>query len=1555
MSVWNRLGDLAKGASSFGQDLAGAAVAGPRFIWDVATSPFNNAEEFNGVANTLLSAGKKATSSVLKPAMDVLQAPVVKPVLEKVNQINQEYLREPVATFNLAMGDVKAGKGSFFDPNEWKKAYEGAQSISVGQAAAYNMALSANKDFNIYDPEQRDKTFKRSLWGKIASGSLDTVAQLGLDVTLAAGKAIKVAKASELVNGVIKNADDAAKAAEEITKTQYGVKNRFTKIVDDFTKNDSAYALNHPMVKSSTSPGLLAHMLGESTDRNQTAEILRASLGDPQAMTDLGAKRADIADALQKVAAHNFDSEDFNKLLTTPDINGMVALPTADPAIIADADAVTAALAKNDKYLSDLMQLGKGGGSLTRTTGVLKQGTEDFIAQARAAKYYDKNIGKANIELYQPTPFHRMYQKVSWAAGERPAGLVDFNDTDSYKEIVATIDRVGANRFGKKPILNLTPEENKALLDSYISSATPEERFQSTLALEENIFGRIAQKHDIDPEKARTIYNGYKLARTSALQSIKDKGYMVDLNKEIIKVPQLESQSANHLPIMDFDLLDRLLKRNAETLNLIDIGKNQAGKVVDTGLHYMDVLQDAFKAGALLRLGYTLRNGLDSQLRIASSVGAMASLGHLGEGMKDVIYNSVQAPKRLIDNYRHVPGMDLNIRQVEKSRIGVIKEIEQLDKHIANLQKEAKKFPDDPNIPAEINVNKMLRTEKVGIQQHYNEVVANRTKDRTKKSIGTGTFEVTTSDGRKYLVDDAYGGKLGEMFRQNTSSASSFERMVDSNTDLYSKNLRSDGIQAVKPTDPAYYEQWAQTLNNQFGNSAVANKLASGQSIQDVTKWLKTTPQGRDLRTRLGAQADDSAEYVSKISGFLDQYLPESSGLRSELGNITASQLRKTFTDIESLPIIHGHVLKTTIDNLDHINAKGIINGLFKVLGTMPEDAWARHPLYIKLYRDEMKRRLDVMDTLKQTHVTQAEQADMMSQAHKLATRQMKQILFSIERKSNLAAALKYVSPFFSAQENAYKAWTRMAMDNPAIINKGYQAWQAPNRAGLVTDQDGNPVPVGKTSGNDTIWIQMPKGIKNLPIFGPGLAALNDVGVPKRSLDVMFQGGMDTLYNQGSSVAFGDVFPLGPYVGIPASELVKHYEGKVPGIADAFKWALPFGTSKSAGSLDQFVPAWYKRAQVISEGQGNSAYAQAFQKIWTTAQHDAKASGLPAVTPEKIAKMTSDFYKMRTAANLILPFAPKFESPYRYYIDQYRNYQKQFGLNADDKFLKDYPDFFEFSASLSKNPTGIQSTEAAVTNARKYPELVGKLYSQMPALVSFVVNDPKDSQFSSAAYNWLSTNHVAADSPDTFKQAQSPIDARKKVEANKGWIQFGKIQDAIDGELASRGLTSVSQKGAEDLKTLKEYFVEKLGTVKDANGQPVIDKKTGQIERTPWYADYTDTNGDKTNAVISGLGTILNDKKFLDVHGEDPIWKSASIYLQARQAIAGELAIRKSAGGAGSIDAVANQDLNVVFKTIVNKLTKQDDGFKQMYTRLLQNDLVYDKYLTPKPVLKVGK
>jgi hypothetical protein len=1560
--IWNRIGDVAsttvKNAFKFGQEVVGAGAGVARFAWDVGTAPWNNQDQYNGFIQPFKTAASKQGGDIVKPFASaggaIMKVPGVAPALERINYVNREYIREPLTTVALVQGDLVSGREpltGFFDPKVWRKAATGAEEISFGQATVAGYRAFYDTKFNIYDPKQREQAFKNSAWGKGLSGTFDVAAQLFGDVTLAAGKGIKVLKASDVGVGKLSTADDVAKAAEDITKAQYGEANRFTKVLDDFTANDSAYAISHPMVKSSSNPGLLAHLLGDSIDIDETALILRSALADPVAMDELRLSRRYITDALE-TARGDLSSVDEWKLFSAPDGSGMIPFLNDNPAVVDDALANYASLAENDKYFAKLMEIGEGGGTLTRTTGKGLQGIEDLVAQGRATRFYDRVSGNPRVEIFQPTPFHRLYQKVSWGLKERPAGLIDFNDADSYREIIATVNVVGPNvspRLAPRSLQGLelfTEQESKGLLDNYIAARTPEERMVAAMNLENATFRRLTEKYGIDEELATKIYNNYKGARTSALKSIQDKGFMVDVDGSIIKVPQLESQTADFLPMMDFKLMDNLLKRNSSEL------RGLAGNANDIVLNAADILQDAFKAGALLRLGYTIRNGIDSQLRIAASVGSIATLRHLGPGIKNLINNTIPVPARLVDTYRAVDS-GRNIKQVQQDSVKVINELKELRSKIGSTEARLSLDPEDLDAVGELNTLRLLEEEKLAIYNHYTDVLNRKAVADPKARIGTGSYRVTTSDGQVYDLDDAFGGPLGEMFRKIASSGNSFERLVDSNAQAFVKRLSSKGIGVVRPTDPAYFEQWAQTLRQQFGNSAVVTKIAAGESLDDVAKWLRNSPEGRDLRKRLAIRSDDSQEYVERINGFLDQYLPIESGLRGKVKEVTAADLRSAFNDPEDLPLIHGHVLEETILNRSAVRADKLINSAFKLIGTLPEDAWARNPLYIELYRREARRRLDIMTGQKVERLTADEQAELMAQSHKIALREMKGILFNIERRSNLATAFKYISPFFSAQENSYKTWLKLAAANPAIVNRGYLVWNSPNQAGLVTDQEGNPVPAGQTTGNDIIWVGLPKGVTKLPFVGKGLEPFvkpdakpgdktvytGGMGIPKGSLDILFQGGLDMLYMKGNPNVFSDIFPVGPYVGVPVSEIVK----RQPSLEESFKWALPFGPSKDA--LAGFTPAWFQRLRTNVAGQEDPAFARSYQLIWNTEQQRAKRNGRDPVPASKILKMTKDYWSMRTIANLVMPFAPRFDTPYKYYMDKSREYRRLYGLDADSKFLDDYPEFFSFSASLSSNPTNVQSSVQAVENIKKYEGLVSDLVKVEPRLVGLITNNFAGYEFSQAAYDFLYRKRVSPDSPEKFLQSQSPAEAQKRNEAEKGWIQYNRIMDAIDNDLQDRGLTSTQQKGAEDLATLKAAVITKLSQKTDADGNPIINPKTGQIEQTAWSDDYLDSDGSKTNRVILGLGKILTDKKFIEANKDNPTWKSVSAYLDFRKALAQELSGRK----VKSINAKANTDLRFIYDGIVNKL-KQDDklGFAYVYDRFLSQDLVYDKYLTPK-------
>jgi hypothetical protein len=1562
MSVWNRIGDIAttvgKTAASpvvnlakWGGEVAESVGSTARVAWDFGTAPWNDADEYNGFIQSFKTAAEPESKDIIKPLASaggaIMKVPGVQPALERINNINQEYIRQPAATFSLAIGEIQrrsvTGEGpliaelGYFDPNLWRDAYKGAQEISFGQATVGNLRSVYDPKFNIYDPAQRDAAFKKSGWGKAASGGTDLALNFFGDVLVVGGKVAKIAKASKIGVGKLTNANTVAKAAEDITKAQYGVKNRFTKVLDDFAKNDSTYAISHPMVKSSSNPALLAHLLGDSVDVDETAMILRSALGDTAAMDELRLQRAYITDALE-AARGDLDTVTEFKLFAAPDESGMLPFLNENPAVIKAAQDNYTSLIASDKYFAKFMQLGEGGGVLTRTTGKALQGAEDFVAKARAIKFYDQAVGASKVDVYQPTPFHRLYQRVSWLGGERPAGLVDFNDADSYREIVATLQRVGPSDAivgtpaKVKRLGLLTQEQSNSLLNDYIAAATPEARFIATQNLEETVLRSLAVKHGIDEEAISTFYNQYKGARTSAQKAIQDRGFMVDTDGSIITVQQLESQSANFLPLMDFDLADRILKRNAGTLNAF------LGRKKDGIFNAADIVQDMFKAGALLRLGYTQRNAIDSQLRIAASVGAMASLRHLGPGVKNIVNNTVNRNiSRLVDEYSPL-GKKLNLAEIQVASNNLIRELEELKSKIGAAETKLSLDPDDVDLMGEVNTLKLLQEEKLAVYDNYAQSLSQSKKALPKDRIGTGSFKVTTSDGQEYILDDGFGGPLSDMFRRIASSGNSFERMVDSNTDMYVTKLASKGIQAIRPTDPGYFDQWAQTLRQQFGNSAVVRKLARGETIDDVASWLKSSPEGRDLRSRLTIPSSDSVEYVTRISNFFDTYLPVSSNLRNKLSDITAGDLRTTFKDPTDLPIIHGHLLEETFFNKTGNIGTRFVNAAFKLLATLPEDALARNPMYVYLYRQEARRRIDIVAGLKGDRISLEDQQKILSMSHKIALREMKSVLFNIERKTNFATLMKYINPFFSAQENAYKTWMKLAVANPAVINRGYQIWQSPNRMGLVTDQDGNQVPVGQTSGSDIMWLSLPEGLTQAL---PGLSSLTEFGIPKASLDIIFQGGMDALYNQGNPNMFSDIFPTGPYVAVPVAEITKNR----PDIRETLKFLFPYGYPKSVAG--GFLPTWTKRLSTLIAGQDDPQFARSYSLIYNTEQQKAKSQGLPPVKPEKILKMTKDYWNLRTAATLIMPFSPRFETPYKFYLDKSREYDRVYGVNSAAKFLEDYPEYFAFSASLSKNPTGVQSSIAATKNIKKYSELIGEVVKIDPKLVGLVVNDPSGYEFSQSAYDYLYKKRVSADAPDRFLSSQSPAESQRKTDAEKGWIQYNKFMDILDTELAARGLTSIQQTGAQDLAIIKDAFINKLAVQTDAEGKPVFDKKTGEYARTAWYDDYLDDDGSKTNRVIAGLGKILSNPEFVENNKNSTTWKSVTRYLEFRKSIAQELLSRE----AKSLNAKSNADLRIVFDAIINKL-KQDDklGFTYIYDRFLSQDLTVDKQLTPKAV-----
>jgi hypothetical protein len=1530
LSFSDRIGEFAK-------DLGGAALAAPKFVWDVSTAPWNDAEEFNGFKNTFVSAGANAFSSVIKPLADIAEVPGIKQGLEKWDAFNREYIREPLTTTALM-----AAEGlNPLDGSDWKKAYDQAQTTSFGQATVGAIGAitpgeqSVEKEVDWTNPKSVDDYFNhgpQKLW----SGIGDVGIQFFGDVAIGVGKAGKAARASDYVTNSLLRSNSAAKRAEAIqgvTDAINGIENKYSPMLQDFVDNDFLYAYNHPMLKNSPSRDVLASALGQATSKVDAGLVVKAGLGDSKALDtirEIG--RSDLANPIAK-AQGELDATDKFLLKGELGEDGIPKHIFEDTDVFKEADTeIESLIANNENFLNfwKTQNVDEIGFSINRTVGATPfQAVDRFVAQGRAAKFYDRVATDVpDVKIFQPTPFHRMYQVFSWAAGERPSGWVNLNEAESSREVTAIIEQ--AIKHG-----GVAKESGRKMLQSYVAAATPEARAAVIEDLELFTVMRLAEKHSIDVDQAEQIYRTYRGKRATAMSTIKEKGYILDADNTAKKVELLESETVDSLPVMDFALADNIFKLHNLKSKDNWLGKQALGFVLEGGertVSILDTMQSLFKVGALLRLGYTIRNSAEAQLRISASVGSIAAMRHFGKGVDNLIYNSKNTVTRSIDRLNPYTK-SYGFYKGQYDNLGT--EITDLQKQIDSLQNKIDRVRDGID-PEDFNI--VDNPDDIASMQKFQDLLDGKKslRDKTdiamasfetkKRHMGTGTFKYKDVDGNVYELPDAFNtSTFGDIHWRNSSSENSYISLADSDARLLSRDMVHTGWGEITPDAPNYWDEWAKAINRKFGNSEVARRIAAGENPYTVVSWLHSR-EGAQLRQRLGLDTSDVREYVESVNKLFNQYAPDQElrdmMLRRE--TISPDLLRSKFNDPTQLPTINGSVIEENLDRIGVKKFQEIAQGMFKFLGSMPEDAWARHPVYIDLYRKSLKRRIDDFNYLNEGKMTLPQGADAilskdiqsaMKGAHAEALAGTKQILFTIDRKTNLSSLFKFVSPFFSAYENSIKTWAKLAYDKPQLINRANLIFTAPNRAGIATDANGNPVPVEEATMNDYIWIEVPEGMKKLPFIGKGLEVLTNVGIQKRSLDVVFQGDVK--------------IPVGPYVSIPVSEIVKSQ----PSYEQSLKWAIPFGAERSA--VMAMLPSWVKKQLTKTAGQSDPQYANTYTLIWQTEQHKRKEQGLAAATPDEIKAMADAYWNMRTVANLILPFAPQFNSPYKMYIDKWRQYRETYGKDAPAKFWEEYgDDMFKFTMSLSKNNTGSAATAQDVENAKRYGDLVSQISEIDPKMIGLVTSTGNGAyQFSDAAYKWQMQTPLSSATEVTFRGRNDPAQAVKENNAQLGWIKYREMMNYVDTELQARGITSINDKRAADLAQMKKTTVSFLAN-----------------QNEDWYIDYKDIDGSKYLKVRDTFDKILNNKKFMADHGNDPTWKSVRLYLNIQSDIESMLAERKAAGLPATITAKANADLAQILETAVNKLKQEDIGFGDLYDRYLSYDPVFDPNIS-----KVGQ
>lgn len=771
---------------------------------------------------------------------------------------------------------------------------------------------------------------------------------------------------------------------------------------------------------------------------------------------------------------------------------------------------------------------------------------------------------------------------------------------------------------------------------------------------------------------------------------------------------------------------------------------------------------------------------------------------------------------------------------------------------------------------------------------------------------------------RNYELEAAFGapGDARNVYAELVEAQAAFRKVAGQTEDQLLREARkaSGEWRTIAPTDPDYAKAWEHSVNLQVAQDPVGLRLLRGEPVDDIVRWLRSDAEGMAYAARNPVRRRDLQRWVETQAEEIHDLIP-TPRLRELAAQRKASidDLVREFPDATHRPNVSGEILS-------QVQGKGataglinrVVEGGFRFLGAHPTNVLSRNRFFDHMYRAEVERLVNILDDqlVKQGKRLQPDDLRRIEkQAREYALGETKHLLYDLAEASELGETLRNYVPFYQAFQEVLTRWAGLAVENPAFVMRMRQVWLSPERAGMVVDEKGNRVhsdgvwatnALGervKAEGERYVTLSMaPAGVKQLLKAIPGTLVEEQARFNKESFNLALQG------NPG----------FGPIVQVPTNEIVKHR----PELEESLEFILPFGTTQSRRDL--ILPAAAKRLQTRAGGEDDLVYRNAMLRIYYDKWVDynlGKRDTMP--TFEEAKKDTNAFFNLRMAASYFSPAAPTFDSPYQTFINAYRVLREQDPETADQKFLDLYGEaYFPLTQSLSRSMDGVPPTLEGRAARKKYEDLVEKY----PELGGLIVGAEGAGEFARAVYDSQIISDLAPGSALHQREPRSFEDAAGAPNVRLGWQRFRQAMDLIDAERIQRGLPNLSVAAARDLANLKRAFIEQLG------------------EKYPeWYATFSVVDRNKMNRRIEAMRELVGDERLSqrsDIRG-------LGQYLRIRDTFSVELAKRAAGGGAKTLEATANQDLRLLWETLVGKLIEGPDGlaFGDLYHRYLERDL----------------
>jgi hypothetical protein len=1476
-----------------------------------------------------------------------------------------------------------ATPGAAYLPPGWEDLSEDEQQGLLKKAG---MPVIGNR---AVEQMQRDSRFFH-----YASGATDFAARWWLDPTVLGGKAIGAARTKYIVTPRPRggwSGDDIGKMMES---------SRMAKVQDFIWANkDNPQLINNlSMFQKSALGPRAGGIISKLKSPEEVNLFLRTALGDAEARAQLQSGN-DLAAIRMEQDTSRLSNIELGMLprvraLSNPNLEALVTR-RADQLrsqIAADEDLAARYAGALDHYGElDALNLTK----MSPSRAYARTSNQNLFRTGPALGTRGSEVGKlAKTRIYADDFFGQSLTLVRSFKEAHPNGLISVDDihpevVDELRGMIARIPGIG-------------PNIRSDLLNRYLKTTSEGQRLDMLEEIQGLGVTKVAEKHGLTYNEGMALYGEYRANITHGQEGLRrysganygDEGVNVDEfmgHGEMLKIhPNMVTKLANDQVLIDLSALDTTLTRHSSALRALRTkGIGNPDWILDAADH----LNHLWKFATLFRLGYIPRVLSDDLAGQVARVGAAAMAARAGYGVKNLATNlfhwkpashyegamavAKEGIKYTDDEIKallpQADGLRTTIAQREavhkadlgkarsratraQTKLAAMGQAADPVKYKAMQQLSGKL---DQQVRAAedrlANHSPGRRTRLAQLDDQLSELRSQRdlsvTAAETAKAARDRGFRQSSQmhkslDINGLRLPPALGGEQGEYYMKLISSDDSLRTLTQRNKQLIHSNLqKAYASKSAAPISYAvnpelYVSSWHKAINHQIMQDQLATRAVRGESVEQMTHWLKATPAGRAYRKRLGIKYDTDERIAQSVWHEVDEYMPAGSGIREAalegkadgeyLGEMAKQGIRPQYVHTTQLgeAMAGSNGLSQGMDR--------VVDWWYKWAASIPADRMSRHPLFNQLYEGHA-RNLVGQEMKQGVKISQADADRIAETARRLALKDTRKLVFDIAHRSDAASMLRFMSPFFAATTEAWQRWARIIADRPQTVGYASMFFNAPLSWGWGQDQDGNVI---QRDGTVMVWDEKAK--KLVPRFVPKSERRIMARVPKFAADgpIGKALGMDSSGNWSISqdsmnmITQGDPWfnpGTGPIVSIPASMLVKDK----PKQAELLRHMgiLPFGPTPGGIQdtvLQQSLPG-YARNFLSAFDTSDERYQRVKLQIMQQAAYEHANRGKPMPSAQEIADRTRNYWLWSAASAFTQPFSTQKPDKYQFYRDQYNNLRRKNPMTADEEFLSRFDEsFFVFAQATSDNVGGVPATMKAAELSQKYAGLIAK----NPELAALIVGPEGNGPFSPEAYSYQLSSPLVPGGAEMQRTRLSADEAMQENARRLGWTKYGQMMNVVTAKLQSAGFNSFEDKGAEQFKKMRSA-VSKL------YGDPLLpDGSENPFYNEQWSKDFFTMDSRKYDRLVPGLTAVANSELAKQPQRTD--LRRLQQYLMFRQAVTGELARRNAAGGSAVLKAKSNADLAQGWGRAVDALVESDTRFGDLYHRYLSRDLGVD-------------